>query len=488
MFERHNNLLVVATFLVIVILYFISAYYSILYSLMNADEGYYAIATKYVVEGKIPYRDFAYPQTPILPYLNGIIMKIIGFGQIEQRIANLAWGGLALIVSMGIVLKRSNLFACAMCGWILTVPPYWCSWVANCSFATYGAANFFMVLACWSIISGLSYYKKVALFSVAGNLAIGCRLPVGPAVMILFAFLLIHGKNYKEKAIALISFSCICLILFGPFYWADKENFIFWNLIYHIKSSFNRRIVSEYIFMYPSAMLLILGGMLASLLEIRKRIISPEFVILFSAAIGILSQIFLKCSYGVYSSPFIAPGIIGSLIILSKFQWHKYLFLFFISFPLVYLTPFNPTTYLFHNMIQIDKKWNESVDTATDIIKKNVPKNEKILTPYTILAVQSDRPVFNGMEMGPFGITDEIEIDRAKRLHLTHYDTLIGLVENREPYAVVLPNFSSTHSFYWSMPSLLGVDENKRKKFFDQLLKNYQICYDKYQLAIFLRK
>src|ERR1700694_3313720 len=36
---------------------------------IDGDEGYYTTAARLVWEGKTPYRDFSYPQGPLLPYI-----------------------------------------------------------------------------------------------------------------------------------------------------------------------------------------------------------------------------------------------------------------------------------------------------------------------------------------------------------------------------------------------------------------------------------
>ena len=38
---------------------------------LNADEGWYLYAGKLVYQGWMPYHDFAYTQTPLLPYIYG---------------------------------------------------------------------------------------------------------------------------------------------------------------------------------------------------------------------------------------------------------------------------------------------------------------------------------------------------------------------------------------------------------------------------------
>jgi 4-amino-4-deoxy-L-arabinose transferase-like glycosyltransferase len=78
------------------------------YGVINADEGFYAIAARSVSEGKIPYRDFAYTQMPFLPYLNGLWMEIFGFGLLQQRLINASWSLLGLFAVFGNLRRKYN--------------------------------------------------------------------------------------------------------------------------------------------------------------------------------------------------------------------------------------------------------------------------------------------------------------------------------------------------------------------------------------------
>lgn len=49
-----------------------------IFRLVDADEGAYLIAAKLVMQGKLLYHDFSYPQMPLLPYLHAVWMKIFG--------------------------------------------------------------------------------------------------------------------------------------------------------------------------------------------------------------------------------------------------------------------------------------------------------------------------------------------------------------------------------------------------------------------------
>ena len=55
------------------------------WGLVDNDEGYYGLAAKLVFEGQVPYRDFFYPQAPLLPYVYGAWMQLFGMSLYAAR-------------------------------------------------------------------------------------------------------------------------------------------------------------------------------------------------------------------------------------------------------------------------------------------------------------------------------------------------------------------------------------------------------------------
>ena len=60
-----------------ILLYIIFSIVYLLWGRLNADEGWYLYASRLVFKGQIPYRDFAYTQAPLLPYIYGIPQAVV---------------------------------------------------------------------------------------------------------------------------------------------------------------------------------------------------------------------------------------------------------------------------------------------------------------------------------------------------------------------------------------------------------------------------
>src|SRR5690606_37005983 len=66
---------------------------------VNLDEGWYLGAAKLVYAGKALYRDFAYTQTPLLPYLYGLLQPVFGLGIYQGRFLTVLLGLTAWLLS-----------------------------------------------------------------------------------------------------------------------------------------------------------------------------------------------------------------------------------------------------------------------------------------------------------------------------------------------------------------------------------------------------
>jgi hypothetical protein len=74
---------------------------------LNRDEGWYLYASRLVYEGEVPYRDFAFFQMPLSPYLYGLppaLGGLLGPGVLVGRFTSLAFS--AVSVGVGLYLAR----------------------------------------------------------------------------------------------------------------------------------------------------------------------------------------------------------------------------------------------------------------------------------------------------------------------------------------------------------------------------------------------
>ena len=73
---------------------------------VDGDEGYYAAAARLVSEGRQPYRDFFYPQSPLLPYLLSPVCRVVGGSLQGMRLPAVLMGVLSLWLWWGVLARR----------------------------------------------------------------------------------------------------------------------------------------------------------------------------------------------------------------------------------------------------------------------------------------------------------------------------------------------------------------------------------------------
>jgi hypothetical protein len=446
---------------------------------VNADEDFYLLAAKKVMDGELLYRDFGYSQMPVLPYLNGAMMKLVGFGFVEQRFINSVWGALilVLIIILGFSNKDLKPFLCA--GLILSTSPYWIYY--TCIGKTYAATGFFMTFAAFGILMPMKYHIKAIIVLLGGLLAIGCRLSVAPFVFLLWGILFFQSDTSKQRIAVVCFYLVICAGFFLPFYLSSPENFMFWNIEYNTGSSFSRRgwtSVYEFLLLAPGTLLLASIGILIFFKNFQDHKVH-EVGIFITAMVGITFHLLLRASYGEYSTPFIALLSLGAAVVAFRSEVFKIVIIVILLSPLIYLkAPLPPRTQ--ENIVALIKETSE-------FIRATIPKGAKILTPLTLIAVQAGYDVVKGSEMGKFGLTTEIEVQRARRLGLLPYQDLISLVETQTPKAIIFGN-RLNWNFFWTVPSLKPVKKEFKNNFYQKLSENYYVAFYNAMFLVFLPK
>ena len=154
---------------------------------IDGDEGVYAFVSKIVTHGEIPYRDFAYPQMPLLPYVYGAWMRIAGESWGSLRVFSallaVALGGLLYLHTfrrLGRIAAVIALFLYAasglVFGWLTTVKSYSLSTV--------------LLFGAYALIDRAASGPRVFLGGIVLGLAIGTRLLIAGAAPAFVVYLL----------------------------------------------------------------------------------------------------------------------------------------------------------------------------------------------------------------------------------------------------------------------------------------------------------
>lgn len=185
---------------------------SVWYGALNQDEGWYLYAANLVSEGQHPYRDFFFTQGPVMPYVYSFFTGIWrNFGLLGARVFNLSVGLVGIVFACALarrfspraalitfILLATNLYHL----YYLTIPK------------TYALASLFVILGFYALsFERVWAYVLSAFFLV---LAAGTRFSLGVILPIVALALFWKGKRFWS--VFILSGLVFGGLLFGPLF------------------------------------------------------------------------------------------------------------------------------------------------------------------------------------------------------------------------------------------------------------------------------
>jgi len=194
----------------------------------NADEGWYLYASRLVYRGKIPYQDFAYTQTPLLPYVYGISQVLLRPGLYTGRATSL----LFLIATAGfniLLAKRySGIKAAGLTALLLAAFPYGVYF--GVIVKTYALVMFLFTLTLFILSSQLPNDTKYPLAATVALLAALVRLSAAPYFFVIMVYGLTKVKRHVRYLI-LASYGVVAIT--SLLFILPNAHSVQWNLLGH---------------------------------------------------------------------------------------------------------------------------------------------------------------------------------------------------------------------------------------------------------------
>jgi hypothetical protein len=171
---------------------------------VNADEGWYLYASRLVYTGQLPYRDFAYTQTPLLPYVYGAVQTL--FPSIYLgRVTSVLFSTMAFFLSLVVARNHGGRAACvltALLGVTFTYGIYFQSITK-----TYALTTFLFMVSFFALSSKIQRGPQAILATIAVLLATLTRLSA-----LAFAVpLIIYAWTVSRTRVRLV-IAALCLL------------------------------------------------------------------------------------------------------------------------------------------------------------------------------------------------------------------------------------------------------------------------------------
>jgi hypothetical protein len=463
--------LIIAGLLTVLGLFVFLAHYYVRFGVTASYAGYQTLAAREVISGRLPYRDFAYPEMPLAPYLTGAIMWFSGFSLTAHRIVNAVFAGLGLLSIILAVRDRTGSWAPGISGaFVAVASPHWIAFQTQTT--SHAPAGMFLAFAFSAAVARRPRRYLHFIYAVSTSLAVGCELAtIIPALLCgLIVFQKSQTNRIRIELLASILASSAIILL--PFIITATSNFIYFN--WHHYGMLNNSpggifMIINWWRVSPGAVLVLFAGLfgIPSLLKAGR---SQEILILLTGLGGIVAPLFLNSNENHFVAPAIplatTAGVIALWSTLAKkhnpFRFSVWLFP---AIALLYPLPMEIPAELGGATVHIDE--------AAAVIEDRAEPGE-ILTPEPIIAVTTGHRVLKGTELGIFSAMSAKKKKEAGRLKLTTLPELVAAVDRHIPVAIVRVRKESNSNFQLEIPSLEQQKAGNRMALRKAIRKKYK--------------
>ncbi len=463
---------------------------------VNEDEGWYLYASKLVYCGKIPYVDFAYTQPPVLPFIYGGLQWSFGGGSLLLgRIITAIFGLLTLIFTMGVARKLAGKIGSLLAGAAISVNPFVIYHITITK--TYALSALLITLSLFLIIHDGSGKIRYPLAVTLLSLGTGVRLTVFPMLILALGYIAIVDKKYLFRSI--LTSGLTLLSIFLPFFLMDPRATYFNILGYHL-ARYNPQTVSEMVLSkllaffeltvkFPFLIPFIFLGIVLYVVPRFNRfcLYATEkghwpHLLVFSSFVTIFMVHFVPGGalpeYHVLTVP-LAAIFAGWLFqdwsfSLSKSYKKSLLLITVIGLLLFSFIGARPihrlmdprTSYINLSGGRLPL-WE--VSQVAKFVKEHTSSDDSLFTPHTYLALEAQREVLEGMEMGIFSFYPDWSRPRAKRYQVVNLDIIKEYIRSRKASALIITDLDFIHSGIYE-----PTDSEIRKRIMELIESNYK--------------
>jgi 4-amino-4-deoxy-L-arabinose transferase-like glycosyltransferase len=477
--------------------------FMVFYRSVNLDEGWYLWASKLVYSGKLLYRDFTYTQSPLLPYVYGAVLQVIGEGLYQGRFLTIFFAMLTGLLIVRMATRQAGAWAGLSSLLLFSSSVYMLAYFSYT--ATYALTAFLLVTALYfSQLQPDRSRDRLALVAAATLffcLAVATRLSVVAAAPFFFGYLLWRSPDRRQSALVVAGTGVVVLGgIFLPFWLAGARLFVYDTFGFHVDRILRWEWHAEKIVRVTlqtvrdlwALCLLNLVGLAYWLWRIRRdgnrraRLRQHAFAL---AIAGIFVSIFLVqlipsttiSHYNTLQAPLLAltggiilarwwrtiqarqPGAgrlapllaVAALLLLHGAQQMQVVR----AYDLISLPPVNQVTV---------------VQAAARFLQQHTPPQATLLTFNTHLALEANRPIPPGYEMSIFAYRPTWDTNTARDFRAINNEILVEHLEQGVE-AVALTDFdlerlygereevlSALHSAYRLRHTLPGFDPFRR--------------------------
>lgn len=488
---------------------------NVYWSDLNQDEGWYVHAADRIVDGQVPYRDFAFTQGPVMPYVYSLFRPVLA----DIGLVGMRWFTLLLFLPT-LWLATDTTFRAAPGVW--RMPAALCTLMLlaiNAYHSQYTSTVKTYSLCLLLLTAGIALMTRASSGQRpwsglgAGFLmgAAACtRLSAGFFLAGVCIYALLHPALRPRRTwlyMGLGGAAALATILL-PLFLAAPEPFLFGLFEYHTgrnagnlaaslvyKAGFLSRFTGDYLILaiLSAVWILLLCSRPGSTQEdVPMTHLLPGMLLCGSLLVTVVHAMapFPYDDYQVITIPAFAISVSLGLAHVFNSQslggrsdtapvassWaHVFLLtIFFACSAAAWSSPVNQDWVVRER----DRIWWRLKDQspvlrlreAAAVLRQHVPVGSDVLTQDLYLAVEAQRRVPRGLEMGPFSYYPAMDSHRAERLGVLNQERLMALLNTTEAPAAAI----SGYSFTIGSPGVTELDPAQTDAFLAALYERYE--------------
>lgn len=420
----------------------------------NPDEGWYLHSAALLWNGQVPYRDFGFPQSPLILLFHGFFQHVFGPSWYLGRFINVLLGAISIGAAMEIARRFTNSFAAGVYAGIILAFSAWFA-VQMVEVSTYALAGLLLLLLVY--MYGRQQWFWVGFLSIAALWTRFSLLLVLP--LSFLACLTIQRSTWqpfaKGSSAAFLSLVLPFIALAPRQAWLNIAGFHIYTRSSLIQpesqSSFFTYLRLEYWPVYGWFWLLALLGLLVVLWPRSPETKSLRPVILtiwlLAASTSLAHSLAQNATYDTPLLPLLAlAGGIGLERGLRLLKLRPRLSAIALASSIFLLGCFSFfSAQMYYQGSGNNEASHQDIARTVNYIQSHSSPSDGILTPELYIPLQAKRSVTAGLEMGRFFYFPEFTRAQAYERGVLNQAMLEEAVTSRTAKFVI---FNEAH--YWN--------------------------------------
>ena len=178
----------------------------------NADEGFYLGAARAVLRGDLPYVDFAFTQTPLLPYVYAPVQALTGPSLLAARLTSVALLVVALVLAVLSARSLGGAVGGAITAFLLAAYPPGAHWLVILK--SYPLTAVCLVLTAAALVLGRDRPWRWPVTALAASAAVAGRQSAAVFAAVVVAYCLVAAPRRQRRVVAAVvaAVGAVCLV------------------------------------------------------------------------------------------------------------------------------------------------------------------------------------------------------------------------------------------------------------------------------------